>query len=43
LRFPDGRKTASEVVIGLKAKDVPYRVMSWQNDVPRIVRAREEF
>jgi general secretion pathway protein K len=43
LRFSDGRKTASEVVIGLKAKDVPYRVMSWQNDVPRIVRAREEF
>jgi general secretion pathway protein K len=43
LRFPDGRETASEVVIGLKAKDVPYRVLSWQNDLPRIQRARAEF
>jgi general secretion pathway protein K len=43
LRFPDGRETASEVVIGLQAKDDPYRVLSWQNDVPRIARARAEF
>ena len=43
LHFPDGRETASEVVIGLRAKDVPYRVLSWQNDVPRIQRARAEF
>jgi len=43
LRFPDGRQTASEVVIGLKAKDVPYRVLSWQNDVPKVARARMEF
>jgi general secretion pathway protein K len=43
LRFPDRRETTSEVVIGLKAKDVPYRVLSWQNDVPRMMRARAEF
>ncbi|WP_024516020.1 type II secretion system protein GspK [Bradyrhizobium sp. Tv2a-2] len=43
LRFPDGRETTSEVVIGLKAKDDPYRMLSWQNDVPRIQRARAEF
>jgi general secretion pathway protein K len=43
LRFPDRRETTSEIVIGLKAKDVPYRVLSWQNDAPRIVRARAEF
>ena len=43
LHFPDGRETASEVVIGLRAKGVPYRVLSWQNDVPRIQRARAEF
>jgi general secretion pathway protein K len=43
LRFPAGRETTSEVVIGLKGKDVPYRVLSWQNDVPRMQRARAEF
>jgi general secretion pathway protein K len=43
LRFPDGRETASETVIGLRSKDDPYRVLSWQNDVPRIGRARAEF
>jgi general secretion pathway protein K len=43
LRFPDRRETTSEVVIGLKAKDVPYRVLSWQNDVPKIMHARAEF
>jgi general secretion pathway protein K len=43
LRFPDGHETESEVVIGLKAKEAPYGVLSWQNDVPRIARARMEF
>lgn len=43
LRFPDGRETASEVVIDLKATDDPYRVLSWQNDVPRMRRSRAEF
>lgn len=43
LRFPDGRETASEVVIGLTTKDDPYRVLSWQNDVPRVARTRTEF
>ena len=43
LRFPDGRETASEVVIGLRSQDDPYRVLSWQNDVPKITRARAEF
>ena len=43
LRFPDGRETASEVVIGLRSKDVPYRVLSWQNNVPARPRARAEL
>jgi general secretion pathway protein K len=43
LRFPDGRQTASEVVIALRSKGVPYRVLSWQNDVPIRPRARAEF
>ena len=43
LRFPDGRETVSEVVIGLKAKDVPYHVLSWQNDAPRVARTQTEF
>jgi general secretion pathway protein K len=43
LRFADGRQTTSEIVINLKGKDDPYRVLSWQNDMPRIQRARAEF
>lgn len=43
LRFPDGRETASEVVIDLKGKDDPYHVLSWQNDMPRVRRTRAEF
>jgi general secretion pathway protein K len=31
--FPNGRRTASEVVIGLGSKEDPYRVLSWQDDV----------
>jgi general secretion pathway protein K len=31
--LPDGRRTASEVVIGLRSKEDPYRVLSWQDDV----------
>jgi general secretion pathway protein K len=38
IKFNDGRRTASEVVIALgdkddKDKDDPYRVLSWQDDV----------
>ena len=40
IKFNDGRRTASEVVIALgnkddkaKGKDDPYRVLSWQDDV----------
>jgi general secretion pathway protein K len=43
LRFPGGRETASEVVIGLQSKDNPYHVLSWQNDVSVKPGAREEF
>jgi len=31
--LPNGRKIVSEVVIVLRSKDDPYRVLSWQNDV----------
>jgi general secretion pathway protein K len=31
--FPNGRKVVSEVVIGLRSKEDPYRVLSWQDDV----------
>jgi general secretion pathway protein K len=35
IKFNDGRRTASEVVIALgdKDKEDPYRVLSWQDDV----------
>ncbi len=33
INFGSGRPTASEVVIALSDKDVPYRVLSWQDDV----------
>jgi len=32
IRFADGRRAASEVVIALRRKETPYRVLSWQND-----------
>jgi len=33
VRFPGGRESASEVVIGLRSEEDPYRVLSWQDDV----------
>jgi general secretion pathway protein K len=33
VRFPNGRETASEVVIGLRGEEDPYRVLSWQDNV----------
>jgi general secretion pathway protein K len=33
IRFSNGRRTASEVVIALGDKVEPYRVLSWQDDV----------
>jgi general secretion pathway protein K len=30
--FPNGRKTVSEVVIALRGKEDPYKVLSWQDD-----------
>jgi general secretion pathway protein K len=33
VRFPNGRETASEIVIGLRGEEDPYRVLSWQDDV----------
>jgi general secretion pathway protein K len=43
LRFPNGRQTMSEVVIRLRNQEDPYRVLSWQNDVPLPRRASREF
>ncbi|MBV8698030.1 MAG: general secretion pathway protein GspK [Bradyrhizobium sp.] len=45
LRFPNGRQTMSEIVIrlGNEKEEDPYRVLSWQNDVPRLRRASREF
>jgi general secretion pathway protein K len=34
IRFPRGRETASEIVIALRGKEEPYRVLSWQDNVP---------
>jgi general secretion pathway protein K len=34
IRFLRGRETASEIVIGLRGTEEPYRVLSWQDDVP---------
>lgn len=34
ISFRDGRRTVSEVVIALGDRVEPYRVMSWQDDVP---------
>jgi general secretion pathway protein K len=33
VKFGNGRKTASEVVIGLGGEEDPYRVLSWQDEV----------
>ena len=33
LRFPNGRESASEVVISLRTEEDPYHVLSWQNDI----------
>jgi general secretion pathway protein K len=45
LRFPNGRQTTSEIVIRLskEKEDDPYRVLSWQNDVPMLRRVSTEF
>ena len=43
LRFPNGRRTASEVVIRLRKQEEPYQVLSWQNDVAMPRRAAGEF
>jgi general secretion pathway protein K len=43
LRFRNGRETMSEVVIRLRNEADPYRVLSWQNDVPLPRRAAREF
>ncbi|MDB5516490.1 MAG: ral secretion pathway protein [Tardiphaga sp.] len=33
IRFNDGRRSSSEVVMTLGGKDDPYRVLSWQDDI----------
>ena len=33
VKFDNGRRTASEVVIGLGGEEDPYRVLSWQDEV----------
>lgn len=34
IRFPNDRAAASEVVIDLRSKEEPYKVLSWRDDVP---------
>jgi general secretion pathway protein K len=43
IRFPNGRQTVSEIVIGLRKADIPYRVLSWQDDVPLRQRTSREL
>jgi general secretion pathway protein K len=43
IRFPNGRQTASEIVIGLRKAEIPYRVLSWQDDVPLRQRTSREL
>ncbi len=43
IRLANGRESTSEVVIGLRGKDSPYRVLSWQNDVVARPRAQAEY
>jgi len=43
IRFPNGRETASEIVIGLRKAEIPYRVLSWQDDVPLRQRTSREL
>jgi general secretion pathway protein K len=33
VNFDNGRRTSTEVVIGLRGEEDPYRVLSWQDDV----------
>jgi general secretion pathway protein K len=33
VRFANGRESAAEIVISLRAKEEPYQVLSWQSDV----------
>jgi general secretion pathway protein K len=35
IRLPNGRQTASEIVIALRGEDDPYQVLSWQDDLRR--------
>jgi general secretion pathway protein K len=34
ISFANGRRTATEAIIALGGKDDPYRVLSWQDDLP---------
>jgi general secretion pathway protein K len=45
IKLSDGRRVASEVVIALGGDDDPYRVLSWQNDLPagRLQQRRVEL
>jgi general secretion pathway protein K len=43
IRFPSGRETASEIVLGLRKAEIPYRVLSWQDDVPLRQRTSREL
>ncbi len=43
VRLANGRVSTSEVVIGLRSKESPYSVLSWQSNVIVKPRARLEF
>jgi general secretion pathway protein K len=41
LKFDNGRRTSSEVVIALGDDKDPYRVLSWQDDIEAGHRPRK--
>jgi general secretion pathway protein K len=43
VRFPNGQRAGSEVVISLSGDEDPYRVLSWQDEVRLQPRAAAQF
>jgi general secretion pathway protein K len=43
IRFPNGQRAGSEVVISLSGDEDPYRVLSWQHEVRIQPRAAAQF
>jgi general secretion pathway protein K len=43
VNFDNGRRTSTEVVIGLKGGDDPYRVLSWQDHAETAVNRERKL